>query len=167
LLPAMVGCLPARRRATPESAAGFQAIRQALSLEAGTWITHLGKHCPQANSYSTVCSARNVWPVLQRLDNPQWLWYPVARPEMTFSLVEWRILHADQVSGRALSKSAANSRRQSGCPPPFSRGQAFRGHDKALLGVVTPAKAGVHVLHTQLKDFDGTLPALRRRLDRR
>ena len=33
----------------------------------------------------------------------------------------------------------------------------FRGHDKALLGVVTPAKAGVHVLHAQLKDFDGTL----------
>ena len=60
-------------------------------------------------------------------------------------------------SHRAGAKSAAKSRRWSGCPPPFARGQAFRRHDKALLGVVTPAKAGVHILYTQLKDFDGTL----------
>jgi len=33
----------------------------------------------------------------------------------------------------------------------------FRGHGKALLGVVTPAKAGVHVLYTQPQDFGGTL----------
>jgi hypothetical protein len=33
----------------------------------------------------------------------------------------------------------------------------LRRHDKALPGVVTPAKAGVHVFHTQAQDFDEAL----------